>query len=215
MCELAVRSGQAFLFIGDSITDCGRRAEAAPLGNGYVSLLVDLVTARWPERAITWINQGIGGNKVTDLQARWSTDVLAYRPDWLAVKVGINDLHSYLSGAPGGVGVATFRETYDAILREAVEAFSPKLVLMDPFYVAREDTSDQHQRRVLDLLPEYIRVVQDMTDKYGARRVRTHEAFQRQLLYRAPDYFCPEPVHPYRSGHMVIANALLEVLLDE
>jgi len=215
MGNLQVQSGETFVLIGDSITDCGRRAEAAPFGDGYVSLLIDAVTARWPERNIRWINEGIGGNRVTDLQARWATDVMAHRPEWLSVKIGINDLHSYLNDSSNGVDVATFRETYEAILREAVEAFAPKLVLIDPFYVAPADTPDAFQQRVLRLIPEYIGVVHDMADKYGARLVRTHEAFARQLRHRDPSHFCPEPVHPYRNGHMVIAGAVLEALLDD
>ena len=214
MSELAVRSGETFVLIGDSITDCGRRDAAAPFGDGYVKLLIDMVTASWPERDIAWINEGIGGNRVTDLQARWATDVMAHRPDWLAVKIGINDLHSHLGDPAAGVDVATFRETYDAILRDAVETFSPQLVLIDPFYVARADTPDEFQQRVLKLIPEYIGVVHDMADKYGARLVRTQEAFERQLQHREPSHFCPEPVHPYRNGHMVIANAVLEALMD-
>jgi len=214
MGDLAIRSGETFLFIGDSITDCGRRDAAAPFGDGYVKLVIDLVTARRPERDITWINQGIGGNRVTDLQGRWAEDVMAHRPDWLSVKIGINDLHSFLSGAPGGVDVATFRETYDAILRDAMEGLGPKLVLIDPFYVARADTPDAFQQQVLKLIPEYIGVVHDMANKHGARLVQTHEAFRRQLEYRDPAHFCPEPVHPYRNGHMVIANAVLEALMD-
>ncbi|MBM3501446.1 MAG: SGNH/GDSL hydrolase family protein [Armatimonadetes bacterium] len=214
MGDFQVLSGQTFVLIGDSITDCGRRAEAAPFGSGYVGLLIDAVTARWPERGIRWINEGIGGNRVTDLQARWATDVMAYRPDWLSVKIGINDLHSHLSDPDNGVDVATFRETYDAILREAIDACAPRLVLIDPFYVALPDTPDAFQQRVLKLIPEYIAVVHDMASKYGARLVHTHEAFATQLRHREPSHFCPEPVHPYRNGHMVIANAVLEALLD-
>lgn len=33
-----------------------------------------------------------------------------------------------------------------------------------------------------------------------------------QLKHRPADIFCPEPVHPYLSGHLVIALGLLEVL---
>jgi len=41
-----IKSGEKFIFIGDSITDCGRRAEFAPLGNGYVFMVVNLATAK-------------------------------------------------------------------------------------------------------------------------------------------------------------------------
>jgi hypothetical protein len=38
-----VQDGQTVVFIGDSITDCGRRDVAAPLGNGYVKFIADLI----------------------------------------------------------------------------------------------------------------------------------------------------------------------------
>ena len=43
--NLAIRDGQKVVFIGDSITDCGRRAEGAPLGAGYVRDVVALITS--------------------------------------------------------------------------------------------------------------------------------------------------------------------------
>jgi len=38
--------GQTFLFIGDSITDCGRRGVNKPLGDGYVKFFHDLLLIR-------------------------------------------------------------------------------------------------------------------------------------------------------------------------
>lgn len=52
MPAFPVQSGQLVLCIGDSITDCGRRNDKAPYGDGYVSLLRELVIARHPEREI-------------------------------------------------------------------------------------------------------------------------------------------------------------------
>jgi lysophospholipase L1-like esterase len=214
MSKLAVQDGQTFLFIGDSITDCGRRDVAAPYGNGYVSLVIELVTAQWPERSIRYINKGIGGNRVTDLQSRWHDDVIRHRPDWLSVMIGINDLHSHLGGAPDGVSPALFRETYEAILKEATNDFAPQIVLLDPFYISTDTTGSSFRSQVLELIPEYIAVVHDLAGKYGTRLVKTHEVFQRHLVYREPDVFCPEPVHPYRSGHLVMAQALAQALLE-
>ena len=48
MTNLLFQSGDKVLFIGDSITDCGRRDEHAPLGNGYVSRIAELITAKYP-----------------------------------------------------------------------------------------------------------------------------------------------------------------------
>ena len=71
MGELCVKDKQTILFIGNSITDCGRRDAAAPLGNGYVRFFSELAMAYYPERDIRYINTGIGGNRITDLKSSW------------------------------------------------------------------------------------------------------------------------------------------------
>jgi len=48
--------------------------------------------------------------------------------------------------------------------------------------------------------------------KYKTRLVKTHELFQELLKYHEPDIFCPEPVHPNLTGHLVIAEAVYSVL---
>ena len=74
-------SGQKIVFIGDSITDCGRCGRAAPYGDGYVSLVRNLVLARYPHLGLTVVNRGVAGDTTRELAARWQRDVLAERPD--------------------------------------------------------------------------------------------------------------------------------------
>jgi lysophospholipase L1-like esterase len=207
MGDLCFQSGQKVVLIGDSITDCGRRGQSAPLGEGYVSMLRDLVLWGWPERDITWVNKGIGGDRVTDLQSRWEDDVIREAPDWLSVEVGINDLHSHLGDPGNGVSPARFRNTYHEILTRAREKTTAGLVLIAPFYISSDDGS-----RVLELLPEYTSVVEALAGAFGARLVSLQPMFERQLEYRPPGDFCPEPVHPNRTGHLLIAQEILHVL---
>jgi lysophospholipase L1-like esterase len=202
------------VLIGDSITDCGRRDQFAPYGDGYVRLFIDLVTAQFPDRAVSFINRGIGGDRVTGLRARWDEDVLAHRPDWVSVMIGINDLHSHLGEMPGGVDVALYRECYEDILRRTRERTEAQIVLLEPFYIARSPCDDPHQCRVMEVIPEYIAVVGEMSRRHDTRLVNTHDAFQRHLMFRPADVFCPEPVHPNRSGHTVIAWELVEALVE-
>jgi lysophospholipase L1-like esterase len=200
------------LFIGDSITDCGRRGAEAPLGSGYVRTFTELVTARWPERRIRWINKGIGGNKVSDLHLRWRDDVLFHRPDRLSVKIGINDLHTSVRGAPEGVDPGLFERLYDEILATTKAELGCPVVLITPFYISRDTSGQTFRSQVLDLLPRYIEVVERMSDKYDTRLLRLHDVFQQQLEHRDAETFCPEPVHPNHTGHTVIAEHLLQTL---
>ena len=207
-----LQDGTTFLFIGDSITDCGRRDAEAPLGNGYVRTFTELVTARWTERRIEWINKGIGGNKVSDLHGRWRDDVLSHRPDRLSVKIGINDLHSALGGGPDAVPPERFEALYDEILGLTARELGCPVILISPFYISLNEDGDAFQAQVLDLLPRYIEVVERMSEKYGTRLLRLHDIFQDQLRHRGAEAFCPEPVHPNHAGHTVIAQALLRAL---
>ena len=214
MGDLWIEENETLLFIGDSITDCGRRGAEAPLGSGYVSMFTELVTARFPERMIRYINKGIGGNKVTDMKLRWNDDMLYHRPDRLSIKIGINDLHSHLRGAPEGVGPELFEQTYDELLDWTRSELDCPVVLLTPFYISTDRSGQTFRTQVLELIPRYIDTVEKMSQKYGTKLVRLHDVFQQQLKYRDADTFCPEPVHPNHTGHMVIAQALLDALLE-
>ena len=212
MSQYWIEDGQTLLFIGDSITDCGRRGAEAPLGNGYVRLFAELATARFPEQRVRYINKGIGGNRVTDLAARWQDDVLYHQPDRLSVKIGINDLHSYLRGDGDGVDPARFAAVYEQVLAITQDELGCPLVLLTPFYISTDHSGRTIRSQVLELLPRYIEVVERLAERFNARLVRLHDIFQRQLQYRDADTFCPEPVHPNQAGHLVIAQALMDTL---
>ena len=209
----AIKPKQTVLFIGDSITDCGRRDSAAPLGNGYVRIASELITAKYPAHQLNIINKGISGNTVRDLHGRWGDDAMAFKPDWISIKIGINDLHRTMANvADQAVTPEQFADLYDKILTRVKKETKANIVLVDPFYISNEDGVDNHRGRVLAQLPKYIDVVSAMAKKYKARQVKTQVAFKNLLKYKAADALCPEPVHPYASGHTVIALEWLKTV---
>ena len=214
MSDLWIKEGETLLFIGDSITDCGRRGGEAPLGNGYVKMFTELVAARWPERQVNYLNKGIGGNRITDLQNRWQDDLLYHRPDRVAVKIGINDLHSYLRGAPDGVSPERFAEIYAELMELTRRELNCPMVLIAPFYISTDRSGQTFRSQVMEIIPRYLETVEQMSAQYGTRLVKLHDIFQQHLQYRDADTFCPEPVHPNHTGHLVIAHALLEALIE-
>jgi lysophospholipase L1-like esterase len=115
------------LMIGDSITDAGRPRDTDGLGFGWVKLVADALYGRG-----VVLNRGIGGDRVADLRARWSHDVVALAPSVLTVLIGINDVAGRYGGA-GPVPLGAFDADYRAILTQAFEAAAPGLILMEPF----------------------------------------------------------------------------------
>jgi lysophospholipase L1-like esterase len=208
-----IKSNERMVCIGDSITDCGRRGEFVPFGNGYVKLFRDMLLGNFPERKIEIINKGIGGNTVLDLRRRWEDDVIYHKPDWLSVLIGINDVHRVLSKGPmwEELDPAKFRMYYDELLKEAKEKVHCKIVLLEPFYITVSKT-DKWRVLVQKELTPYRKVVADMSEKYNTLLIKTQDIFNKHLKYRESETFCNEPVHPNQTGHIVIANALFNLL---
>jgi len=208
-----IKPNQTILFTGDSITDCGRREANAPLGNGYVRQIRDLIGAKYPSLEANIINTGISGNTVDDLFNRWTDDCIRHQPDWLSIKIGINDLHRWLRQTPGVlISADKFAELYDAILTRARKETKTKIILVEPFYMSQDFNSDSFRSTVLENLPSYLKVVSNMARKHKTKIVHTHKAYQGLLKHITADQICNEPVHPNSSGHTVIAYQWLKTM---
>ena len=212
--SLQAQSGQKILFIGDSITDAGRRAAERPYGIGYASLFRDMLIAREPEKKIEVINKGIGGNTAWQMRDRWTDDMLYFQPDYLVILIGINDLHQPISaGMDKDEALQKHTEAYDEVLARTKEELPDcKIVLLEPFYMSRDSAVESHRTKVLKELSDYIAVTHEMSKKYNTKLIKTQELYQKVLKHYETDTICPEPVHPNRTGHMVMAEAVYDAL---
>ncbi|WP_345626666.1 SGNH/GDSL hydrolase family protein [Rugosimonospora acidiphila] len=199
---------QHVVFIGDSITDCGRRDSYAPFGNGYMSLIRAFVTARRPDAHLTWTNQGISGNTVRDLAARWERDAIEARPDWLSVMIGINDVWRAFTGQlDEAVPIDEYERTLRALLTRAVQATGCRLILADPYII--EPDRDEPQRAESD---RYGKVVAALAAEFDAVHVATQQAFDQALSSTRPSDWADDRIHPNLAGHAVIADAFLQAI---
>ena len=194
------------LFIGDSITDCGRREDPGQIGEGYVRLVRDWLASRNPASAPAVINRGISGNKVTDLKKRWKRDVIDEAPDVVSVMIGINDVWHGLS--PGGQGVALepFVSTYREILMELRGRLPAcRLVLCEPTIISPPAPPGGNEA-----LRPYVRAVNDLAqDLLADAVVRLHEVFLDAERARRDIAWTTDGVHPTSAGHTLIARSWL------
>ncbi len=205
---MILETGQKIVFIGDSITDCGRRDAEAPFGNGYVNLVRSLVTARHPELGLHWVNRGVGGDTVRDLEARWDQDAIGERPDWLSVKIGINDVwRAFGTNAHEAVPIEEYESTYRRLLRRAVDETGCRLIVAEPYIIEAERSDPMRQQ-----MDAFGRVARKLADECGAISVRTQEAFDVALTTTSSSDWADDRVHPHLPGHAIIALAFLKAL---
>src|SRR5262245_10927149 len=138
--KLAVKS--KLLMIGDSITDAGRarpvgEGRGDAIGRGYVMMVDALLNAVYPEQQIRVVNQGVSGNTVRDLKARWQADVLDLKPDWVSVMIGANDVWRQFD-LPRQTEKHVLIDEYEKTLEELVQQTLPTVkgvILIGPFYL--------------------------------------------------------------------------------
>ena len=208
---MKIAANSKLVFIGDSITDCERTRPVGEglfgaIGKGYVALVDATLGAACPEKNIRVVNMGCSGNTVRDLKNRWSTDVIALKPDWLAVMIGINDVWRQFD-LPKMTEIHVGPEEYAATLDELVAKTRPLvkgLVLLTPYYM--EPNRQDKMRARMD---EYGRIVKKIASRHGAVFVDTQAAFDKVLKYIYPATLGWDRVHPTAVGHMVLARAFL------
>lgn len=188
--------GARILFQGDSITDGNRGRDQDPnhiLGHGYAYIIAARHGAAFPEAGLEFLNRGVSGNTVAELEGRWKADTLDLHPDVLSVLVGINDYWH-------GVAPERYEETFMRIIDQAVTA-NPRirLVLGEPFHLgAGRPDADLRRRQEM---------VARLAERHGAAFVRFQHALD-QAAQRAPaEYWVWDGIHPTYRGHQIMADA--------
>src|SRR2546430_7858816 len=202
------RNGTVVLFQGDSITDAGRDAQspdansAGALGNGYPYLVAAAALAAHPDRALRFYNRGVSGNKVPDLEQRWSTDTVALRPDVLSILVGVNDFGHKLSKGYSGT-VQQYEDQYVSLLDQTRRALPRVLLLVLEPFVLRCGAVDERWFPEFD---ERRSAARRVAQHAGASFVPLQAVFDELAKKGAPQYWAADGVHPTPAGHAVIAE---------
>ena len=202
------KQGKIVLFQGDSITDAGRNRDAkepnsaGALGNGYPLLVASAVLAARPSSGLQFFNRGISGNKVPDLQARWTADTTDLQPDVLSILIGVNDFWHKLDHGYNGT-VQDYEQQYIALLDETRKALPHvRLIVLEPF-VLRTGAVDARW------FPEFDQrraAAARVARHANATFVALQSIFDRHTRLAPPGYWAADGVHPTPAGHAVIAE---------
>jgi acyl-CoA thioesterase-1 len=192
------------LFVGDSVTDCGRRDDPEGLGHGYVRLLAS--TPEFSGRSV--LNRGVNGSRVVDLEARWEEDVLSVEADVVSVLIGINDTwRRYDSDDP--TSVEQYEAGYRRLLQSIAHRSQTSLVLLEPFLLP----IGIEQERWREDLDSKIAAVRSLAAEFGAVLVPTDVDLTRLAAQIEEDERATaltlDGVHPTAQGHSAIAASWL------
>ncbi|MEQ9407678.1 MAG: SGNH/GDSL hydrolase family protein [Fuerstiella sp.] len=207
-----LQDGDTFVFLGDSITH--QRL--------YTQYVEDFFYQRYPDRRIRFHNAGIGGARAWDALARVSRDVLAYRPRYVSVLLGMND-GSYQPFNPDIF--ATYQSDMTQLMAKLREGGATPILMSPTMFDARAARLRANPRRPRSnemlsqynsVLAYYGRWLQDVAqesglsyvDMFGPLNDLTLEARRSDAAFT----MIRDAIHPDPPGQLVMAYAMIDDL---
>lgn len=195
---------QRIVFDGDSITDAGRdRNDFDSYGYGYVALVIQHLK-QYANLELQFLNRGVGGDTTRNMLERFERDILAHKPDWVSIAIGVNDVWRFFDARPNeAVLIGEFEANYRKLLEPLHEKAG--LILVSPFLL-EPDYNDPFRARV----DQYAAVVNSLALEFGALFVPFQEAFDASSL--EPSAFSDDRVHPNETGSQLMAQTFLRAI---
>ena len=197
------------LFQGDSITDCGRdRRNYHDVGPGYPKYAVEQMTKDFPEVEFEFINQGISGNRTSELFDRFYKDALAFEPDVISILIGINDIWHRYGGSKIATTDAQFALNYRSILERIRRESNAKIMILAPFLLDKEPFEGMRED-----LKRALPIVRELAEEFADVYVPLDELFEKALPEQPePLYYSGDGVHPNLNGRAFIGKAYAEAI---
>ncbi len=125
-----------FLFLGDSITDCGHAFDYEDLGEGYVRMIWN--SFHLNNEKVQVLNRGTDGFTIKNVKRLWNISHMKFKPDTINILIGINDIAAMKNaGLDSEEALAAFEKTYDELLTEIRKTCDCPITLMEPFIFPR------------------------------------------------------------------------------
>ena len=203
------------LFIGDSITDCGRDINNQwSLGNGYVKIFNDKLTVEFPHLDFQVINKGLNGNTLGHLLSRWGDDVYENHPDVIFILIGINDAIRLMDKSTSyHLEPDKFATIFKKIIIDTKNILpETKVILIEPFYLTKgANPEGSYRNEMKTLVNEYIEAVKNISMIFDLEVVELNNAFNKVMKYKTSSVLSDDKIHPNGTGHLLIAEEIFKI----
>ena len=177
--------------LGDSLT-YGWMAE-----KGYIDFLQEMLAARYPEAAVSFINRGIPGDTAEGGLRRLKTEVVDAGPDLVFVQFGLNDAFTGCPPAQYGATIARIVERlrHDTL---AEVLLLTSVALADP----EEDA----------LAEKYYGQLEQVARDQSVPLARVHTWWKEKRDGNFEGLLQADLVHPTAAGYRLMAEAIMQAL---
>lgn len=197
-----------FLFLGDSITDCGHSFDPENLGNGYVRMIHGYF--REQHEPVHLENMGVDGFTIPAVNRLWNLFCSDSNPDLITLLVGINDLAvAKNTGKDTELAMLEFQHQYESLIRQIQKETTCPILLMEPFifpWPAMFASWEEDVKKMNTIIAE-------IAGKYHLQYLPLWEPLSNAASKYGYDAITLDGVHLTNMGHQIIADLWIQFLL--
>jgi lysophospholipase L1-like esterase len=182
-----------------------------PFGGGYLRDIDAVFAEQYPQLKLPKvINKGIGGQKAENLIGRFDRDVIALKPAYVTISIGINDVWHRLKTPHDPKVLETYKKNVTAMVDKA-QAAGIKVILLAPT-VIQEDPNAEGNRRLV----AYVDAEREIAAEKKCQFVDLHGDFLKALKQKPAKekgtWLTGDGVHMKALGDAIMAAGVLRAL---
>lgn len=194
------------VFLGDSITDAGRKDSPNQLGYGYVNIFSEALKRQGQHWNI--INKGVEGYITEHIAQTLDSECILLHPDYVSILVGINDIglivNAHVSEQEKLYMLEDSIRSYHEMLFDLSRETTATIITLEPFVFSENDTH-------ADWIPwqkKMSKNIRKLACNYGAVFIPLQETMNLKIQELGYDAITTDGIHLTSLGQELLADVI-------
>ena len=196
------------VFLGDSITDAGRKDSPNQLGYGYVNIFSEQLNKQ--NQQLNIINKGVDGQFTEQIAQSLHSECIFLHPDYVSILVGINDIGLLVASDVSEQEKLYMLEdsirAYHEMLFDLSRETTAKIITLEPFIFPKDGAFEEW----IPWQKKMSKNIRKLARNYGASFVPLQEPLKQKMEELGYDAITTDGMHLTSTGHEILAALVKE-----
>ena len=196
------------VFLGDSITDAGRKESPNQLGYGYVNIFSEQLNKQ--NQQLNIINKGVDGQFTEQIAQSLHPECIFLHPDYVSILVGINDIGLLVTSDVSEQEKLYMLEdsirAYHEMLFDLSRETTAKIITLEPFIFPKDGAFEEW----IPWQKKMSKNIRKLARNYGASFVPLQEPLEQKIQELGYDAITTDGMHLTSTGHEILASLVKE-----
>lgn len=196
------------VFLGDSITEAGRKESPNQLGYGYVNIFSEQLNKQ--DQQLNIINKGVDGQFTEQIAQSLHPECIFLHPDYVSILVGINDIGLLVASDVSEQEKLYMLEdsirAYHEMLFDLSRETTAKIITLEPFIFPKDGAFEEW----IPWQKKMSKNIRKLARNYGASFVPLQEPLEQKIEELGYDAITTDGMHLTSTGHEILAALVKE-----